>query len=410
MVRKNAWNIDQYHAVVAEVRASLDTIREPGDGKALAAPDKVFQHCSQQIERLQNDSSDMARLRTYVYVLAVLVEQERYGGLPDSQVKAAVALGFQILRLQGINPEKSKLAMTFWNLHSICSQLLRKKGDHWLSAWEQSFAVRYAALNTSHEEAHHHLSLGNRSLRLGEAALALGEFRKGELGAGSSHILWKCRLAQLTGLRVSGQMPVFFDLLRESLKTEELTAGQKGEFLWEELCANLQTNGDFSAMYKSMRRGELHYKGGFVVEGCLWAMVLPSTEWLARLPSLESMKKNKVFEVKPLGAFYQIALSLQQAGDHELPVQVRINAVGEGLAEANRLVTIDKELLCWLAATRCLVRLRAYSLAILCLCQYRALSFRLSEGRSQDVLGQARDLLSSDWFSNKKLSETYAKK
>lgn len=76
-----------------------------------------------------------------------------------------------------------------------------------------------------------------------------------------------------------------------------------------------------------------------------------------------------------------------------LQIRTLINSVPE-------VISVDIELLIWLAATRCLARLHASELAVLCLAKYEALSRILSNGNSRDGLGIAADLYEFDWYKD----------
>ena len=69
------------------------------------------------------------------------------------------------------------------------------------------------------------------------------------------------------------------------------------------------------------------------------------------------------------------------------------------LKDLGRFSSIAKELLTWVAVSRWLARNNVFVLAGFALREYVALSMRLSDGASPDVLNRVGDLLKKEWFN-----------
>ena len=100
----------------------------------------------------------------------------------------------------------------------------------------------------------------------------------------------------------------------------------------------------------------------------------------------------------PLGFFYEACGVIERCYDGEIPLPFRLKDLGEVLARAAELVTVDKELFLWAAASRWLARIKSFALGKTTLNQYEGLSLRLSDGRDHDVLRCMRDMLERGWY------------
>ena len=158
-------------------------------------------------------------------------------------------------------------------------------------------------------------------------------------------------------------------------------------------------------MINATRRGEPLHESVFIIEQVLWGLCMPKREWLTEIVDLAALGRNKMKLVANLGLYFDVVASIQNAYDPSTPLEMRLDSLGSWLRRTPELVSIDKELMVWLAAARCLVRMRAYEQAILCLGQYERLSMTVSSGQTPDGLGLAQDLLHAEWFKTALLPE-----
>src|SRR5262249_45566790 len=110
------------------------------------------------------------------------------------------------------------------------------------------------------------------------------------------------------------------------------------------------------------------------------------------LPRIDAMARARAWKVKEHGALLKAARTLERAYDAAIPFLTRLDEVGRALATTARLVSVDKELLVWAAGARWLYRNGNFAAARLVEGEYAALSRRLSDGASADVLGVLGDL------------------
>jgi hypothetical protein len=388
------WSQGQLEAVKAEVKADLDRARRPGDVHSR------LHAALRRLVELEADDTDLGRLKRYVYAMSALVQHERTGGLKAKDVEGLVTLTYAILQTQGVRPRASRLASLYGDVHLIKSQIVRKDGDIWRAAWEQQTALQLAGDFPSGGVGFQLVAMGNRSLRLGHARLALAQFREAAATGLPDAARGRLVLGELQAAWLSGDAAAMASADAQAAAaaggvTEEVAK----EIAWNELVRRAVEIADARPLLAAVRHGQSHYDATYVIEACLWAMTLESREGLALMPSLAGMRRNETLKPKRLGGWYEAGVALQDAYDHGVPLPVRLRAIGRILERRHRQLTIDKELLILAAATRWLARSKATSLAVLTYTMYRAASRTLSDGRRDDALGVLGDLTARPWLS-----------
>jgi len=240
--------------------------------------------------------------------------------------------------------------------------------------------------------------MANRALRLGHGGLAVQQLVEAEAAGLPEGHLTRCRLARVQALWLANRGAEAAELARSTMALA-MPDDLRREFDWNEICRTAQTSGDFQPLLNATRRGAPFYDGTYVIEACLWAMTVETREHLDRLPSLESLRRSKQVRPQRLGPWYECGVVLQECYDHAIPLPFRLRSLARILELRPELLTVDKELLLLAAAVRCLARSKSHSLAVLVFCEYRALSQRLTEGRSADVLGVLGDLSDRPWLA-----------
>lgn len=385
------WSQNLIAAEKARIKGELDGKTDP------ALPHSRLRAALAEIVKRESDDSDLGRLQRYIYAMSALVQHERAGGLSTKEVSDLVTLAYAILQAQGVRPRASRLASLYGDVHLVRSQIFRKEGKPWRAAWEQQVALQLAGDFPSGGLGFQLLGMANRALRLGHARLATEQLVEAEAaGLPESH-LPRCRLARVQALWLSSRGAEAAELAQATMALA-MPDDLRREFEWIELCGAAQTSSNFQPLLNATRRGAPFYDGTYVIEACLWAMAVETREHLDRLPSLESLRRSKQVRPQRLGPWYECGLVLQECYDHAIPLPFRLRSLARILELRPELLTVDKELLLLAAAVRCLARSKSHSLAVLVFCEYRALSQRLTDGKSIDALGVLGDLMERPWL------------
>jgi hypothetical protein len=395
------WTITQHQSAKNEIGQLVRTWRSQLD------PPGVLENILAKIESYKAKSGDDHYHYCFVYCVHALLHHENYGGLSAQSVSDIFALAEGILTAAGIEPRKSRLASLHCDIHVIRSQIFRKHGDHWSAAWSQLQAIRSCGTESDTNEAFQNFVMGNRLVRMGLFRQG-NMFHQAALNSGSEKRLSPAQrqnifLCQVTQKRLCGdvlgaeQMLASVNAIENDTRDAATAAAFLTDLQWERFCCHAQKHHEIQSMIAATRRGEPMYQAGYIAEQVLWGMCLPTREALQAIAKIESHIRNRTLRIRALGVFYEVTAAIQFAYDHTVPMDTRLRRLTEALRSVPELVTIDKEILAWLAAARCLVRLRNPQFASLCLGKYESLSLIVTEGTSNDCLGLAQDLVTATW-------------
>lgn len=385
------WDQQLVRSTKAHIKHKLDAESAPEYGRSRL---QVIKH---QLAELQADDSDEGRLKRYVLVMSALVEHERQGGLSASEVEQLVGLAYGILQVQGVKPRLSRLAALYGDIHLIKSQIERKNGEPWQAAWEQQLALQLAGDFPSGGLGFQLMAMGNRSLRLGHAALAEQHFHGALQQDLTADYRTRCQLGLVHALWLSGSGTAADNLAQEILAAEPQGSPVAEEITWYQLVRSCQNSLDLTPLLGAVRPRKSLHQATYIIETCLYGLCVESRAFLTRLPRLGSLARNKNLKPQRLGLWYSSSKLLQDCYDHAVPLPLRLRGLSRALEDRTKLLTVDKELLVLAAATRWLARIKAHEPAMLVLAEYQALSQRLSQGQSTDALGLLHDLTARPW-------------
>ncbi len=389
---QNRWTRPKTLQIKKAVKAELDQVLAGG------TPKQRLSLALKRVAELEDDATPQGQLRRFVYVISSLVHHAKDGGLSRSQVKRAKDLALTLLRANGVLPGASRLDFLYGELHLVLSQIYRKFGLQWQAAWEHQQALHRSRRSAGPNAGFEALGMGNRALRLGHVTLALGEFRRADAQELSPKDLEKVRLGIAKTLRLSGDFAAAKAALAE-LGRLELSEEARLECEWEGFCITATVEKNLAPMVRAVRRQGSHRHGIYVLEASLWTKAAEQREWQDQVLSVKSMAKHQGLKPQRYGFFYAAARELDACYDLEIPLPLRIEGLGDVLAQTSKLTTVDKELLVWGAAARFLARSHAVSHAALALSEYVSLSLKLTGGRTSDALGLLGDMGDRQWFS-----------
>ena len=396
---KVQWTEKQITIEKAVIKAELDQVSD------LKGHKQRLRHALQQVKVLEEDDTPVGRLRLYIYIMSALVQHQRQPGLTMTQIDLLVAMAHALLQTQGIRPSVSKLSFLYGELHQARSLIHRRDGEQWLSAWEQQLAEFLSRNAPSGGAGFGALALGNRSLRLGNAAVAFHEFLAAEAAGLEDAQRFHALIGRMRALRLGGYPEHAARFANEIASDAAAPEAMRLEAQWEKLCADVTLTADLAPMTAAVRRGGSHYTGSYIVECYLWCAAAKKKEWVERLPKMRTLARNATIRPRRLGFYFEAALVLEDCYDTDIPLVIRLKKLGDIMARVKGFVNIDKEILVAAVAGRWLARIHSFPLAVLVLKEYEALCLRLSDGRVSDALGVAADLMEADWFRDRSWAE-----
>jgi len=383
-----------------EVERAKSKIKDTLDLIAGHETERRLQHCLSNISKLDEDPSPEGNLHRYIYIVSALVHHERSGGLQARQIKELTHLAEAILKTQEVRERSSFLSYLYGELHLVLSQIHRRHGEHWKALWEQYLSLVSTGNHPEGWNSFVALVFGNRALRLGMATVALNEYSHANEEALGLSDQGKLLLGTIRALRMLGSFEQAKAETEVALK-RSFSEKLRTEFKWQKICITAQQTKELEPIIKAVQRGKLHHGPSYILEAFLWLRCARETNWIQKYPKFSTIKRDRSLALHKQGQLYQCVKSLERCYDTDIPLNMRLRDLGEVLNNTDSLLTIDKELLTWAAASRWLSRAKAYGLATHVLAQYQSKSFSLSNGENKDALGILEDLFEKDWFRQK---------
>ncbi len=385
------WSRDDIDSAKQEIRAEIDA-----DGRAEDSEARL-QYILESLNTLEDDISSAALLRRYILSMSALVHHERNGGLTASQVRHAAQVAEQVLMTGGLDPERSLLRYLYAEIYSIRSQIARKDGDHWYAAWEQASGVRMASSTASDAAAGRSaMGAGLRYLRLGDADIARVYLQEAlsKLPAAEQP---RCYFHLINATRLQGEQQQALHWVAEAHRTNE--AGEHVKHLeWLKALIEAQGSGELRDLRRMVDPRATHHEASYFIDVTLLAMASRQRDTYQRLAKLESKTRSGSIGVHRQGTIYRCAKALESLLDSDIPLQLRLNALGDMLAKRQTLLFIEHEMYVLAAAARGLATYHMDRHASIVLAEYEALSLRLSRQQHRDVLNLVGDLLDRSWY------------
>lgn len=350
----------------------------------------------EKIRGLENELSSVTQLKRYLYACYALMLHEKNGGLSEAEVRILGKMAFGSLRLQGISPGVSELSYLYRDLHLFISQIYRKMGNFWVSAWEQHLSHYVSKGSQSNNSEIQMMATAIRSLRLYSSDVAVQMFESVEkMSKGENH---RARLGKINALRLSGKRAEAKAMITATESSTTLKEDERTELEWEKLCLEVSESHEVGRLVNAIHRGKKHHESSYIIDTYFWINATQDPRWIERYPTLKSLTRNRDLDFKKYSIYFKVAKIMKGFYDYSIPFQLRLKDAEAILIHARKCLSTEQEMLCWIALSRWLARSRKYDFATLVLSEYRGLSYRLSQGKCDDVFGVAQDLLTSNWF------------
>ena len=378
MARKARWQKPRVEAWKTEVRAELSA--------DFPSPEKRLAYIVDRIEELAPKEDAASECRRYIYVMSSLVHHERHGGLTPTQINRAADLALALLASNGITPGDGKLAYLHGELHLVMSHIHRQAGDPWMSAWEHRLiqvSSRKAPPGGSDFQA---LSTAGRSLRLGDAAVAVANFRQAEQGELPAALREKARLGLIKALRLSDQIEEAKEIIAATDADFTLSEAGEKELSWESACLSVVEGHSPGPLVALVRKNKPHHESIYLLETHLWTFCYNADDWRRNLAKVRTMARRDDLRPQNHGIFHRFTLKLEETYEADRVPTQALREFGKYLSRTHELNTIDKELLIYIASANVFLAQKMNPLAELCLAEYRGLCLRLTSGRTTDVL------------------------
>ena len=335
-----AWKKRQIDRAKKDIKEELDGISEDQDKRAR------LRHAMAKISELDGSDSPPQLLRRFIYIISALAQHQRAGGLTEQHVNKLSLMATVILQTEGVKPITSKLSFLYGELHLVLSQIHRKTGRLWIAAWEQQMARQMSGRSPVGGEAFMALAEAIRLLRLGHGLLAIREFLRAEASDLAPRSWMQARLGRIKALRLSGQSEAAIALTAATEKNDDLARAETLELSWERMWIDAVARNDLRDLVNAVRPRGSHHSHVYLLETFLASCMVANQEWLERLPSVQTMARNKQLKPQRLGFFYKAALQVERCYDYDVPFATRLR-IGTRTERHALFGLGHKELLVW---------------------------------------------------------------
>ena len=395
--RHQVWTAVAVDEAKRDVKIRLDKAAQENE------PRKRLKECLCIIVEDQKSGSSSGYLNVFIAIVSALLHHARYGGLKEAQIEQLRTLGKKILALYGVAETSGRLSFMHSYLYGAVGQVKWVEGDVLSATWEQYMAARSATVGFPVQSAFHKFAAANRFMRLGHLQLALTNMHEAIKSGLEPGEVARARIAGIKAMRLMGHFDHAIALAQSHLQNTELVASNAGfelEIKWEIACCHASTSGNISELVQLTKRDATHFHFAYLSESILWALAHSSIKWIEKTPDIGAVKKISGRSSPAAKILTTIIETLQQSYVVEMPLQRKLDKLGNCIALIPKVIGIDQELLCWLAITRAIFRLRMgdSTLVELCLSEYEVLSLRVC--RQTDALLLANDMIDGDWRQN----------
>ena len=378
------WTAGLIDDVKRRVRDTLDHLCESENMSRLKAIENRLRRLP-----LDDGTSDLER---YVLLMSGLVHHIRYGGLSESQVRKSSKLIESIFLVNEIGPGRKQVASLYSEYKWVASQLRKKEGMHFASAWELGLAVT-GSQNFPGGDSFANLMTGHRLLRVGRAGAAAEHYEK-ILSTGSEAFFERAVLGLVMAMRLGRQHELLGHRLREFRQHDGLSEPALLELRWHEMCLEYESTGNIKPLLGATRRGRSHYSAPYIMEASLWSRLTINREYSDKVVRMRSLKKQTTLKIGSQQQHLVPFISVfEDCYDVEIPLHLRKEGLHRQLSQMHRVQFADKVLLIWAAAVAFLYRCKATDLAQLALHEYVSFSYRCSDFQDCDALGFLRHQL-----------------
>ena len=326
-------------------------------------------------------------MRRYIYTITALIHHAQFGGLAQKEIQDLSRLAFSTLNVVGVPETSAPNSFLYEDIHRAIAAIHRTEGDYWLSIWEHESAKRSSDFNNPHRMALLNLGTGIRWIRLGmlgKGIEIIGQSLKAGLDRDNDI---RARINLAKALRLSGRSESAEDMIDKTLTETDLSEDVRAELEWERLLLQSAKTRSVRPIADAIRsRGAFAKRPPYVLEGFFWLSASSEIKFREQLPGVTALTRIRRSVDQADELFAEHALCLTEVYDADIPLGARLQKLGTTLSQASQLLSLDRELLLWAAATRWLMRIRNSDLMAITLNRYQQLSASATGGAATDTL------------------------
>ena len=225
--------------------------------------------------------------------LEALSYHEKSGILTERELAALLKIAESTLIALGKNPSKQITRTLISRFHLIKSQIFRKSGRPFCSAWELATWSHFSGLKIENPSASSLYRLAIRTLHLGHVTDAIDYFEKILSMTTDARMVVRTHLNLIRAYRTVGKFDKASAMAVDCENLSELSAADRSQLRWESLCLKSNSQEALHKIHKATRpNGEL-YNALYLLETFLWVYAMPPNDWRSKMVSLRTLIRTK---------------------------------------------------------------------------------------------------------------------
>ena len=353
---------------VANVRAlAASRVRDVADAIGF---DDLLDEIERYTRARRKYDSPQSQLDAFCHLIAA-IELDGFSNRSLDKRAALLGVARNILAESSIDPRRSRLAALHADLERCAAKLARQGQDLWSASWHEALADLSNAPDDVVDAAQ---SAAELALLAGDAPSLLERIIAREVSAKNAAEL---KVVRARLLRMSGRLEQASAVLAE-------IEGDSASLVWERAVHLAASETDLSRMAALLRRPAFKTPGR-QLDFWLWARAIKSRRWRdqsVKLATIARRLKDDQPALRCAGAIDELTRKTPRPLD-------RLRRLGAALRASSDVHSVQRELLIWAAAARCLVAAKQPRFAQVASARYAALSRLTSANESSDVLGVA---------------------
>lgn len=290
------------------------------------------------------DPFEYIHLFFYVrYLLSIKIERSC-----DSEVKKFTDLALNILKINKINPNTSRMAFLYSEIYLLVAKYKLSNGQEIESLKNFSLAKRYSSKSTPEAKPNFTLFKADFYFSTGFILKSLEVYHQSllenlEKGEGKKEIEYSI-LKIIKGLRFINDISLANQLDEKITTYSEYYSTQLiSELKWERIWRKSQSENNYYSLFYQTKKGKSHHKGSFILD-CLYlsaARINREKIEFKNFPKPSTVFRNKgmtnsmnLFSLKNL-------MLIEQLDDPSRPLEAKLEISTKILKNAKRILNPD---------------------------------------------------------------------
>ena len=384
--KKSRWSLTEIEAIKDSISKYLVDKASKG-----VPPRELIDILIKKINELESDLTSQGTLSSLLYIIAMLHIYKRVKiGTKDKRIiEKASDYAHKILVLNGVAPSNSKFSFLYGELYQVRSAIFMSLGQNRNAAIEYLLGLHLSGKSRTNDHSLEYLSMGIRSLNLGNGIDAIHYLKEATLEDLSLANQIRLNSSLLKAYRLAAKISCAEELAA-SIEASPLIKDEyfQSEFIWEQRCRMVFKTGDVKPLI-DLTSEQAFFTESYLLEIILYAYCAKERTWIQRVPKTKTLANKGIRRVN--SARFQVARMFEELYDPNVDLTIRIRRLCDFIGSESRDV-VNISLLTMVAAARWSLRFEQPWLARFCLREYQTMGYRLSDGKNCDPLGIAKDI------------------